>query len=601
MNNKDRETKNPNDNKSTFLALFITVLLMSVFVFSAYRDSGDVDHNFVLTIGHINDTHSHLEPITESLHFDGNRTYVEIGGYPGLVNQANRLRAFRENLLMLHAGNVFHGTIYYHEYRGMAELEFLELMGLDAMALGNHEFDDGPETLSNFTEKANFPILCANIDVSADHFLDGQVEPYVIKEFGDEKVGIIGLITPETPVISSPGPGISFSDPRIAAESAVAELESQGIDKIIALTHLGYENDMELAGEVSGIDIIVGGHSRTLLGNFCPLGLESQGDYPTLVRNQDGEDVLVVQAWEWGKVMGILEVEFDGNGRIVSHSGDPLMVSGDSFQRQDAEGIRIPVDNETKEAIESSIDKIPVISIVPGDSEATELLGEYSGTIETLYQDVIASVSEDLYNVRIPGNTNSAGEVMENGSRIAPVVADGMRWKTQVVGLDADIAMMNVGGCRADILQGNLTLGDIYTLQPFGNELVVLDLTGSEVESALEHGVSKAVFDDEFRGAFPYVSGLRYTADVREETGDHIVTVHVLDANESWTPLDMNGTYRVVVNAFMARGGDGYTVLADAAGYRYGTGFVDAEVFLEYAEHLGTISGQDESNVELIR
>ena len=156
-------------------------------------------------------------------------------------------------------------------------------LGYDAMAVGNHEFDGGPQTLARFAERIDFPLLASNMDVSADRHLAGRVAPWTVLEFGAERIGVIGLITEETPSISSPGPVIQFSDLTQSLKAAVAELERMGIDKIIALGHVGYWRDMTLARAVDGVDIIVGGHSHTYLSSLSSTDPAATGPYPTLV------------------------------------------------------------------------------------------------------------------------------------------------------------------------------------------------------------------------------------------------------------------------------------------------------------------------------
>ncbi len=313
--------------------LWCLLLMVFLAIISSCNGNNDSDNssntesnNLSLTIMHINDTHSYAEGDSLTLDIDGTETTFEAGGYPRLVQKVNEIRAESSNTLLLHAGDAVQGTLYFTAYEGEADYEFLNEMGVDVMCVGNHEFDKGPEYLDKFTDYAEFPIISANIDAAADDYLAGELEPYVIKEYDGEKVGIIGLTTTTTAGTSSPGDNVVFNDVVDTVNTYVAELEGQGVNKIILLTHLGYDEDVALAAEVDGVDIIVGGHSHTLLGGeeLESLGLSPSAAYPTEVENLSGEKTYVVQAYEHTLVLGKLNVEFDGDGVVTSIDGTPF-------------------------------------------------------------------------------------------------------------------------------------------------------------------------------------------------------------------------------------------------------------------------------------
>ena len=537
---------------------------------------------FTLNVVHVNDTHSHLDPTEDSLYFDGVQTYLEMGGYARLATEAATVRAANPNTLVLHAGDAVQGTLYFTQYDGVADLDLLNRIGFDAMAVGNHEFDRGPGFLAGFIDGADFPLLGANIDASADPNLNGKIAPYAIETLNGEKIGIIGLITPETRNISSPGDNIVFLDQAAAARNAIADLEARGVDKIIVLSHMSFELDKALAQTVEGIDIIVGGHSHTLLGDMEDLGKSTAGDYPVEIEGPNGDTIYIVHSWEWAKAVGSFEARFDGHGRVIAFDGAAALLVGDEFRRKDADGDKVAVDAAAKDAILAAIAAHPAVKVVAEDADLLAALAPYAEGIDDLQTEVIAAVSEDLLHIREPGQ-HTSGADLSGGSLIAPIVSEGMLWKANDVGLDADMAFQNAGGVRIDIPQGDLTVGTAYELLPFGNTMVALDLTGAEIRAALENGVERS------SGAWPYVAGARYTVDVSRPEGQKIVSVEIM-MNGAWVALDETAVYRIVTNSYIASGGDGYGMLADAAGYRYDTGFVDAEVFMAYAEHLGTLT-----------
>ena len=537
---------------------------------------------YTLRIAHVNDVHAHLDPVNTTVFFEGTKTYLDLGGMPRLAQKVGELReAGGPDLLLLHAGDAFQGTLYFTRFKGQASLEFMNLLAFDAMTTGNHEFDKGPAVLADFIRKADFPVVSANVDASADPDLSGLIKPYVIKTMGREKVGIIGLTTAQTAVASQPGPKVVFNDVEASAAKAVADLEAQGVNKIIALTHIGYPEDLKLAADVPGIDVIIGGHSHTLLGEFTALGLHPAGPYPTEVTGPGGQKVCVGQDWEWAKALGLMTVAFDGQGEVVACSGQATLLASDNFRQKDAAGKKQVVGPETKDKIMGLIADDPEIEYVAENQDASSRLAVYRGQIDSLNHQVVARVGQDLFHIRRPGRTSS-GQDLPHGSQIAPHVSQSMYYKTNQVGLKVDLALVNAGGVRQDLLAGDLTVGDIYTLLPFENTVIVLTMTGEQIKQGLEYGAS------EEEGAFLYPAGLRFTCDQNRPKGDRITRMEVLGASGSWTKVDPKASYRVAVSSFVAGGGDGNSVFLEPR-ERYDTGFVDAEVFSDYAAAQGTL------------
>jgi 5'-nucleotidase/UDP-sugar diphosphatase len=510
---------------------------------------GRAQGGYSLTLVHTNDTHAHLEPMELTL--SGKK--VRVGGVAQRVAFFDRLRAGRRNLLILDAGDVFQGTLYFNQYRGLADRYFMHRMLYRVMALGNHEFDLGPGPLADFLKGARFKVVSANVDVSAEPRLKGLFAPYAIVQVGGERVGVIGLTTPDTKEIANPGPTVAFLDPYESAQKAVYELLAKGVNKIVVLSHLGYGEDLKLARRLVGAQVIVGGHSHTLLGSFPHKELAPAGPYPTVVKNPEGKDVLVVQAWEWGKVVGLLEVTFTPTGELLAYKGEALLMT-------------------------------PEVS--PEDFFAKEALLAYAQPVMALMGQVIAEAKVDLVGER--------AIVRKRESNLGNLIADGMVWKTRGAGVQ--IALQNGGGIRASIPKGSITVGKVYEVLPFGNTLVVMDLKGKEILAALENGVSQW---EQGAGRFLQVSGLRYAFDLARPAGSRVVRVEVR-TERGFVPLDLEATYRVVVNSFIAAGGDGFTVLRDAKGYRVDTGFADAETLMEYLQERKVVEAQLEVRIEVL-
>ncbi|WAA09729.1 5'-nucleotidase C-terminal domain-containing protein [Fervidibacillus albus] len=499
------------------------------------EDSSVPTEDFDLTIMHTNDTHAYVEQ------------------FPYLSTAVQEIRAENSNNLLLHAGDVFSGTLYYTVYEGLADLEFMNTIGYDAMVFGNHEFDSGSEVLGNFIKEAAFPFVSSNIDFTGDSILgtyvqsnvgqpgeNGKIYPAIIKEVDGESIGIIGLTTEETPSISSPDDNVVFQDAIEKAEETVNQLEDMGIDKIIALTHLGYNDDLELAKSVDGIDIIVGGHSHTELADGV---LIDEKDEPTII----------VQAGENLNNLGKLDVTFDEDGVIIDYDAELLNL--EEYEK---------------------------------DAALQEKVDEYTEGLEDLLKEVVGETKVTLDGER--------EDVRTKETNLGNLITDGMVWKMQQFNPDVTIALQNGGGIRASIDAGEITMGEVRTVLPFNNTLVYMELTGDEIWQALEHSVSEY---PEANGGFLHVSGLKFTFDPEKPVGERVVSVYVKNADNEYVPIDINAMYFVATNSFIAKGGDGYDMLAKATeeGRMTNIDIPDYVVLSDYLKYLDQ-TGQDIPTVE---
>lgn len=496
--------------------------------------------DYTLNILHINDQHSRIEPINK---YDSTCSAEEtaknecFGGIARVKAKIDERRAALSkdggNVIVLDAGDEFQGSLFYTTYKGDDTAEFMNQMGFDAMALGNHEFDDKPESLAKFLEKVKFPIISSNTEAAPDSPIAGKFKPYLIKEIGGQKIGIISALTTDTAEISSPGPSVKFANEADALQKVVDTLKGEGVNKIIALNHDGYLRDKELAAKVDGIDVIVGGHSHTLLSNTDP---EAIGPYPTLVKGPSGRDVPIVQAKSYSKYLGELKVTFDDEGNVIKSKGAPILL--DSTVTPDPAFVA-----RIKELAQ------------PIEELKSRKVGESTGVIE------------------------AAREVCRaRECSMGDLVADAML--DRVKGQGVTIAIINGGGLRASIDAGDVTMGEVLTVLPFQNTLATFQLRGSDVAAALENGVSQI---DQGAGRFPQVAGLKYTFDISKPVGSRISDIAVMQG-DSFRPLDPGATYGVVSNNYMRAGGDGYKIFSTNAvnAYDYGPGLE-----LVLADYLG--------------
>lgn len=247
-----------------------------------------------LTILHVNDTHSHIDP-QRSGDYKGRGGVIEQAAYIDSVRCADGKR----NVLLVHAGDFSQGTSYFTELGGNIEIDVLNALGFDVVTLGNHEFDNGIEELSRRLKNLEAEVVCANYDFEGTA-LDGLVKPYTIIRRGGKKIGIIGLLTDIMEVVDADiARMLTYQEPSQVVNRLSGYLkEEKDCDMVICLSHLGYGADKELAASIRNVDLIVGGHSHTLL------------DDKQTVNDLDGEEVIIVQNWKWGLNVGHLSIDF---------------------------------------------------------------------------------------------------------------------------------------------------------------------------------------------------------------------------------------------------------------------------------------------------
>ncbi len=286
--------------------------------------------DFELDILHINDFHSRIESVNK---YDSTCSAEEegknecFGGAARLFTAINQTRdgltSQGKNVLLLNAGDNFQGSLFYTTYKGAVEAEVLNAMKFDAMTVGNHEFDDSDDVLATFLDKVQFPVVTANVVPSAAAKIGHRIKPYIVLTVAGQKIGIVGAVTNDTPEIANPGSNITIANDVEKITEAVKAVKAEGVDKIIALTHVGYPRDLTAIAKVPDVDVVVGGHTHTLLSNTVK---GAEGPYPTWVDNPAGYKVPVVQAFQYSRYLGDLKVVFDDKGVVKSAVGEPIPV-----------------------------------------------------------------------------------------------------------------------------------------------------------------------------------------------------------------------------------------------------------------------------------
>ncbi|KAG0290900.1 hypothetical protein BGZ96_005658 [Linnemannia gamsii] len=492
------------------------------------------DTGLKITIIHTNDIHSRVDPANE-LGTACTAADISVGNcYGGFARHKTliqKLRAARENSLLLDGGDEFQGTLYYSYYKGNVTSEIMNELGYDATTIGNHEWDDGVEVLKRFWGKLKMPVVCCNIDFSKNPELGKLVKPYTI--FEKYGIGVIGYITPTTGEIAPTGPTVSFIDPVAPVQKAIDELTAKGYKRIIAVSHNGYESDMELAAKTRGLDLIVGGHSHSYLGD--PKSALYQGPYPTLIKNLDGEDTLIVQAYCWGRFIGNLDIEFNPEGKIISYAGGPVLVDYS----------------------------------IPGDPTLLKKIDVWRSGFEAWSKKVIGLASDsftmdgcdtrdcsigNLFNDAILSHARQAFDVNQAAGMTTP-------WP--------DFSIVNSDGIRAGIPKGDVMVENVVTSSPFEDYAVQLPLTGQEILDMLEGvAVGKNLETGKAVTSFIQVGGLRFTYDSTKQASNdatsspapHIITAEIEDRTKIWRPIVHSQTYSVATLDFVMAGGDSILV-----------------------------------------
>jgi len=543
---------------------------------------------FVLTIAHVNDTHSNLEPVDTGLTLAGAKVTARLGGVARLKTALDEVRASDANVLALHAGDAVQGTLFFNVFQGRADFDLLNQLGLDAMTLGNHEFDRGPALTGSLVDQARFPVVSANLDVSDEPALAGKIRPYVVRLYGVERVGVIGATTPGTPRITSDVGGVKFHPAAPAVAAVVRELLRLGVDRIVVLSHLGYAQDIALAKAVPGIDVIVGGHSHTLLGDpakLAALGLTPAGPYPTEVRGPDNGRVLVVQAWRWGMELGLLRVIFDAAGGVAGYEARPVLLAGDDFRQG---GKVVPKGSPEQARLKAALTASGAARVVAGDPALAERLEPYARQLDSFRNAPIgARAVADL----VRGTATDPG----------PIVADAYLAKAP----GARLALLMPGGLRQDLYQGELTQGMVMSVLPFGNSLVTLDLSGAEFQQALEDAAEFRLKVHPPDGAdwrkvrVFHAAGFTCVVDPARPRGGRVSALLVRGADGSFAAIDPAATYRLVTNSYLAGGGDGLATLKNALGARVDTGYLEHDALAEHLEVLGVVRAPAGRRVEV--
>jgi 2',3'-cyclic-nucleotide 2'-phosphodiesterase (5'-nucleotidase family) len=429
---------------------------------------------------------------------------IEEGPFKGLGGVARRaalierIRKEAKHVLLLDSGDLLVGTAMSSVFRGLPDVAAMSLMRYDGMAVGNHDFDFGVGHLRALRKSARFPFLCTNIRPKQD----GACESFIVKSVGPLRVGLIGLIGKKSfPDLFVPSVvrQVKFDDPVSAAKTAAAEIRRR-VDLLVAVTHQETEEDLALAGAVPEIDVIVGGHTAGFDGLILPTG------------------------------------QTPIQGRVDSLPAGPIFVK--SHQQARALGrLDLVVDKRLRSA---EARNLPVDQSLPEEPKVAALVQKYSRRLEAMSRLALGRALSLL-----EGTTDA---VRTRESNFGDLLADLARSKA-----GPEIALVHSGLIRGSIPAGPVTIKQVMAALPYSNPQVSLKLTGKQLREALENSVSLL---PQPSGRFLQVSGLTFLFDPSQPAGSRVKEILVHGA-----AVDLNRSYSVVVDQFIAEGGDGYAVL----------------------------------------
>ena len=486
------------------LTILLSALCLTVTVATAQPTA--------LTILHSNDTHGHLMPFSfpdsaaASRELQGMRVYRNVGG---IARRATLVQRIRQELqkrgqasLLVDVGDFCDGTPFSTEYHGEADIAAMNAVGYDYGTFGNHEMNNTAEQVRKLAGLAKFPLISSNtIDRATGKPV---VQPYVIRQVGPVRVGIFGLLPIEAATYPAAKEAFDVLPEVETAKKIVAELKGKA-DIIMVLSHAGYQMDQRLADAVPDIDVIVGGHSHSRLpsGEFV---WHSEDLKATSVNG-----TVIVQAHQWGGELGRLDLLFDkdeqGAWRVERYRARLL----------------------------------PVTEELTDDAGVQSVVSQFWKPIESRFGEVLGQAAAEF---------SSRGDDMAEYN----LVADAVR-----ASYKADFGMENMGGVRAPILRGPITKGDLVTVDPFNNTVVLFKLTGKEIRQVLQRST-------------PAVSGIRYRVQNRE----------LVEVTINGEPLDDARTYNGVTNSYFAGSALKGVTVQD-------TGKPRLDVLVSYIREKGTV------------
>lgn len=512
------------------------ILLLAFFVATFHLDN-TVGELKVLLL-HNNDMHARFDEIGSK---DGICKSKDTcyGGFARIIQAVKEIKkdqAGKRNVIFLNAGDTFQGSPYFTIFGWPIVADLIDYLKFDVMSLGNHEFDSGVENLGKFLNSISTPVVAANVDLSEVPALRSPtLTPHKILTVNGVKIAVIGYITGYSKVISKTGL-VKFYDEIESINHEIQFLKNTTDIKIfIALGHSGFDVDLKIAKEVPDIDLVVGGHTNTFLYNGKPPANEiPQGSYPEKVKQSSGKIVPVVQAYAFTKYLGYLELDFNDDGDLIKFSGNPILL--DEKHKQDKEFIK---------------------ALKPWKEKISNMTSTVLGNTKVLLdaQDYVCKLQE----------CNLGNAIADAMIEANVALYEGEGWT------DAPVAIFQGGGIRSSIdasqRGGNITYGDVMSVIPTEDVIAKGTIRGSHLLEAFTHAVQRYErTKSEQVGEFLQVSGIRVEYTVSNEPASRVTKLRVRCGDcvvPSYSDLDENKNYTILLPVYLVNGGDNYTVFVE--------------------------------------
>lgn len=454
--------------------------------------------NYELEIIHTGDLHSHLFPF--NVYGDCKIDDEDcLGGFARITSLMKEKLIENPNILIFDSGDRFSGTPYYSLTKGRYIAQSLAKMPYTAYTFGNHEFDEGTEEVEKFVQSMPFTALASNLKFEDSEVLKNKVKKSIILSKKGRKIGIIGVVTDEISPLGLQKSKIIISDIKESVKQEVEHLKNKGIDIIIVLSHIGIDNDIELAKQVKDIDIIIGGHSHTLLSNDKNIS-QRYGNYPLVIEDK----TLILATGMGGQYVGNLRAVFDKNGVITEFSGDTLSINANIKSDEIIKNVVLSAQDNLKEILNQ---KIAVTNKSIGFTKGKDFCSQE------------CDVGELITSVLLKAFPN------------------------------VDAVMLNSGGIRSSFSKGDIVYNNLAQVYPYDSKVIIAELTGHEIKEFIQHGISDFL-PNERTNAMLQTAGIEYTFSAKSKK---VIAISMDGKN-----IENEKIYRILTNKYIAEGGDGF-------------------------------------------
>lgn len=508
---------------------FIIIPLMIIISACSNKADNNIDSNLSLNIYHFNDIHS-AETFNMPLTIDNESVSVKAGGYPRFIE------ALSNSDKPVYTEVIFAGDMFQQEYplftytNGKYDFDMLCMASPDIITLGNHELYETDTGILNLffdyinanNDNCSFDIVLANVTFD-NETIQNSIKPYIIKQYGNQSIAYFGVTTAESGFNNITG--MKVSDPFETAGKIISEIKARGINKIIAVTHLGFEEDKKLALLYPDIDLIIGGHSHTIQGDFSDIGVLSyEKNYPF---KPDNTSTYIVTAGYQGLILGNINLSFNQEGNASLISASPKMLIN-------------PLDNDTLNNKISGSKNVLLIN--ENAAAATEIENIYS-SIALDINKVVGETLDNLYTLKV----NPAYSYDDHyASSLGTVFSKALYVAAANQNYAVDLAIINTGALRINLPKGSITYGMLNQAAPYANDLYVIELKGSALKEFIQSTVYNFINLNDVN-SFPCL----YGAEFKYDADNNILTESKILSGSEYVDIDDNKVYKVVLSSYI--------------------------------------------------